>query len=159
MNRMKKQEAIELLTDLIGYTESENDYDGAIQMAIEALQNLSKPNNGLQGSDLISRQVAIEAIEDHMKAYTSEMDGYNMARRHMKELIEVLPPAQPEPLAVTIDHELTKDECDRFKQAMRNAPIQLLPYAQPSDDYNRGWHDGRQALREEIWEDGRDRLD
>lgn len=28
-----------------------------------------------------------------------------------------------------------------------------------SDDYERGWEDGREALREEIWEDGRDRLD
>lgn len=35
---MANEEAIELLTDLIGYIESENDYDGAIQMAIEALK-------------------------------------------------------------------------------------------------------------------------
>ena len=34
-----------------------------------------------------------------------------------------------------------------------------LPPAQSSDDYERGWEDGRKALREEIWEDGRDRLD
>ena len=34
-----------------------------------------------------------------------------------------------------------------------------LPSAQPSDDYERGWHDGREALREEMWEDDRDRLD
>ena len=34
-----------------------------------------------------------------------------------------------------------------------------LPSIQPSDEYNRGWHDGREALREEMWEDGRDRLD
>ena len=37
--------------------------------------------------------------------------------------------------------------------------IQNLPSAQPSDDYNRGWEDGRKALREEQWENGRDRLD
>lgn len=37
--------------------------------------------------------------------------------------------------------------------------LDALPSVQPSDEYNRGWHDGRKALREEIWEDGRDRLD
>ena len=45
------------------------------------------------------------------------------------EAIEELPPAQPEPLTVTIDYELSKDECDRLKQAMRDAPIMLLPSA------------------------------
>ena len=34
-----------------------------------------------------------------------------------------------------------------------------LPSVQPSDDYNRGWEDGQNALREEQWENGRDRLD
>ena len=37
--------------------------------------------------------------------------------------------------------------------------LRELPSIQPSDEYNRGWHDGREALREEMWEDGRDRLD
>lgn len=47
------------------------------------------------------------------------------------EAIEALPSAQPKTLTVTIDHELSKDECDRLKQAMRDAPIMLLPSAQP----------------------------
>lgn len=37
--------------------------------------------------------------------------------------------------------------------------IDNVPSIQPSDEYNRGWHDGREALREEIWEYDRDRLD
>ena len=37
--------------------------------------------------------------------------------------------------------------------------ILALPSAQPSDEYVRGWKEGREALREEIWEDGRNRLD
>lgn len=37
--------------------------------------------------------------------------------------------------------------------------LESVPSAQSSDDYERGWEDGRKALREEIWEDGRDRLD
>ena len=37
--------------------------------------------------------------------------------------------------------------------------ITAMPSTQPSDDYNRGWEDGQNALREEQWENGRDRLD
>ena len=44
-------------------------------------------------SDFISRQMAIEAIAAHLKAYTSNRSGYNMARRHMMELLAVLPAA------------------------------------------------------------------
>lgn len=36
--------------------------------------------------------------------------------------------------------------------------IEELPSAE-SEAYNRGWEEGREALRKEIWEDGRDRLD
>ena len=39
------------------------------------------------------------------------------------------------------------------------AEIELVPSARPSDDYNRGWEDGQNAVREEQWENGRDRLD
>lgn len=46
--------------------------------------------------DLISRQAAIEAINDHIAAYTSDRPEYNMARRHMAELIAVLPSVQTE---------------------------------------------------------------
>lgn len=42
------------------YSFRDGDYLEALDMAIEALQNLSKPNNGLQGSDLISRQDALK---------------------------------------------------------------------------------------------------
>ena len=47
------------------------------------------------------------------------------------EAIEALPSAQPKTLTVTIDHELSKDECDRLKQAMRDTPIMLLPSVTP----------------------------
>lgn len=39
------------------------------------------------------------------------------------------------------------------------ACISAVPSAQPSDEYERGWKEGRETLREETWEDGRDRLD
>lgn len=43
---------------------------------------------------------------------------------------------------------------DRAKEA-----LEQLPSAQPDKTYEQGWKDGREALRKEIWEDGRDRLD
>lgn len=36
--------------------------------------------------------------------------------------------------------------------------LKKLPSAE-SEAYNLGWKEGREALRKEIWEDGRDRLD
>ena len=37
--------------------------------------------------------------------------------------------------------------------------IEGLPSAQPLDEYDRGWKEGREALKEEMWEYVRDRLD
>lgn len=44
-------------------------------------------------SDYISRQVAIKAIKGHINFVNADMEGYNMARRQMMELIELLPAA------------------------------------------------------------------
>ena len=58
---MTREEAIEQLRNL----SQANFYPStimALDMAIEALQDLSKPNNRSQGSDLIRRQDAIEAV-------------------------------------------------------------------------------------------------
>ena len=52
---MTREEAIEILC-AYGVPQDEKGFREALDIAIEALQNLSKPNNGLQGSDLISRQ-------------------------------------------------------------------------------------------------------
>lgn len=63
---MDRIEAMKLLSEIKHYLTAGNPvWDKevvaeACDMAIEALQNLSKPNNGLQGSELISIQMAIE---------------------------------------------------------------------------------------------------
>ena len=66
---MTREEAIKLIehisitfvpTDQYGDYDDPQPYEEALDMAIEALQNLSKPNNGLQGSDLIRRSDAID---------------------------------------------------------------------------------------------------
>ena len=43
---------------------------------------------------------------------------------------------------------------DMCEKAVRNQPS-----TQPSDEYDRGWKEGREALKEEMWEYVRDRLD
>lgn len=73
--------------------------------------------------DLISRQAAIDAVE---KAVTKEA-----ARWSIKEL----PPAQPEPITVYIDHELTREEYKKLREDVANAPIMLRPAAQPEQQW------------------------
>ena len=41
------------------------------------------------------------------------------------------PSAQPEPIKINIDHELTKDEYEKLLKDMADAPIVLLPSARP----------------------------
>lgn len=44
--------------------------------------------------------------------------------------------------------------CPRWNRVIRTT----LEEAQPDKTYEQGWKDGREALRKEIWEDERDRL-
>lgn len=70
--------------------------------------------------DLISRQDAIDI------AYP-----FDDNERHLIDALESLPSAQPEPITVNIDHELTQEEYEKLRKDMANAPIMLLPAAQP----------------------------
>lgn len=45
--------------------------------------------------------------------------------------------------------------CPRWNRVIRTT----LEEAQPDKDYEKGWEEGREALRKEIWENERDRLD
>ena len=73
--------------------------------------------------DSISRQDAIDMLE--MYPFT-EYGDYEEAR----EVINRLPSAQPEPITVNIDHELTQEECEKLRKDISNAPIMLSPSAQ-----------------------------
>ena len=82
---MDKEQAIDLLDNLIGMIEDNqgNDYDTAFRMAIDALKaQLSQESTT---SDLISRQAALDVAS-----------GYCHPANIAKELAK-LPPAQPEP--------------------------------------------------------------
>lgn len=88
---MTKEETIKWLESLkaeIGKSEHRTlwHYAEAIDMAIEALtyQNLSKPNNTCEG-DLISREDAMGAVQDHFNAdgFKGYYDGQEMMDRIM----------------------------------------------------------------------------
>ena len=88
---------------------------------------------------LIDRRVAIEAIKEiRDKIWEVDIPSPTVPEyiEHHQQMIHLM------------------NECDN-----KLHELYLLPPAQSSDDYERGWEDGRKALREEIWEDGRDRLD
>ena len=88
--------------------------------------------------DLIDRQAAIDALADmHCK---SDEDGYVwIIRSDAWARIDALPSAEP-------DNDMIH---------LQNDMIHL----QKEQAYLQGWEEGREALREEMWEDGRDRLD
>lgn len=83
-------------------------------------------------SDTIYRQAAIEEIfkeplyESGMKERTA-----SAVVHAIYEKIKSLPSAQPEPITVNIDHELTQEEYVKLCKDMASAPIVLLPSAQP----------------------------
>lgn len=82
---MNKEQAIDLLDNLIGMIEDNqgNDYDAAFRMAIEALKTQLSQEGTI--SDTISRQAALDVAS-----------GYCHPANIAKELAK-LPPAQPEP--------------------------------------------------------------
>lgn len=83
-------------------------------------------------SDLIRRQAAIEAMRKCQTYRFSATEPRMIMLAAAEEVIEELPSAQPD-----------------------NDMIHL----QKEQAYLQGWEEGREALRKEKWEDGRDRLD
>ena len=94
--------------------------------------------------DLISRQAAIDAIKEFQHGAAKwrdeqeeRSDIWHRADSAIASALEIglrvkkLPSAQPEPITVNIDHELTQEEYEKLRKDMANAPIMLLPAAQP----------------------------
>lgn len=115
---MKKEEAIKRLKELRSGNwwafEDPNEIDitnGALDMAIEALQNLSKLNNGSQGSDLISRQDAIDAfgLSEKTRKYGGDHSGYDTIMLYeIQDVLESLPSAGPK-TGEWIEHEWAEE--------------------------------------------------
>lgn len=74
-------------------------------------------------------------------AFIAKLDHVPMVQEAIRKAMDTMP---------TIELPYTDEEI----QAMQD-----LEQAQLDKAYELGWKDGREALRREIWEDGRDRLD
>lgn len=74
----------------------------------------------------VQRQTETQTLADQSFAR-----GWNACNRQWMGELSQLPSAQPEPITVNIDHELTQDEYEKLRKDMANAPIMLLPSVQP----------------------------
>lgn len=97
---------------------------------------------------LISRQAAIDAM--------SVINDSICEQQAIDALCE-LPSAQPEPMIISIDPELTHDEFEKLRKDLADAPIVLMPSAQPEiircKDCKH--YDGRRDVcHNMVWGDG-----
>ena len=104
---MTREEAIELLDNLVGMVEDNqgSDYDDALKMAIEALRT---------DGDTISRQAAIDALAEHEKSRGHNYTLFVDIVSECAEVIRDLPPTQPDgiPLKWIDKHLKWLDNCD-----------------------------------------------
>lgn len=138
---ISRQDAIEILRDTpIDIRSTREDdihtlYATAQNMAIEALRCSDIPNNSQNPSDTELKTTTGAVSEADLISRQAVLDIVLLdpgITSWQLEMINKLPPAQPD-----------KD----------------MIHLQKEQAYMQGWEDGRKALREEIWEDGRDRLD
>lgn len=74
---------------------------------------------------LISRQAAIAYA---ISGRTREFNGEKWIRvSEVRESLQTMPSAQPEPIRLRLDHELSKEEYERLKKDCAEQPIILLP--------------------------------
>jgi hypothetical protein len=126
----------------------------AMEFAVEALKAQIATDTNVGSNDLISRQtlqneLALYLIDD----VTSEDEaGYNRAINDIQKMVLHLPSAQPEPIKVSVDREMTEEELKELKKKIADSPVVLLPSAQPERTCvncgrtanNGGWYaDGR----------------
>lgn len=109
-------------------------------------------------SDPTDRQTAINeliAMREHIDAKMSIVGqiAYDMAIEALRQ-----PSVQPDTDEWCHDCKEYDQEhhcCPRWNRVIKTT----LEEAQPDKAYEKGWEEGREALRKEIWENERDRLD
>ena len=95
-------------------------------------------------TDLISRQAAIDALVNTVSEIglhdNSEVARYGATfRQHeIKDIIEKLPSAQPEPIKINIE-DFNKEDWERLKKEWENTPITVLPSVQPEPSIPLSW--------------------
>lgn len=117
-------------------------------------------------NDLIRRGDAIDTLNEDAELLRRVLDntdlvgaerakyewGLGLVESHIADM-EDLPPAEPEPIKVSVDHIMTEEELKELKQKIANSPVVLLPSAQPERDeelltaisreaYDQGYNDG-----------------
>lgn len=96
---------------------------------------------GERMSDLIRRQDAIDRINKQRKHLHPESDSRDYigdcAYRICVEILDVLPSAEPEPIKLRVDHDLTEEEIKNLKQKIADSPIVLIPSAQRRGKWER----------------------
>ena len=171
---MTNELAIRILTgDVLGTSEQTQE---AVTMAVKALSQSYVPDTNV--GDKISRQAAIDALwkalfkyEDDAEKQFQESDELDVSEwilhrifvQNMSDIdrqtILNLPSTQPD-CSDCIKHGGDWD-CDHVHCHKGEAaqPDNDMIHLQKEQAYLQGWEEGRKALRKEIWEDGRDRLD
>lgn len=99
--------------------------------AMDVIKHLPSAQPDLQptcnqlATDCISRQAAIDSLNE-------VDDGASISTAIT--VVEEMPSAQPEPITINSDYELTQEEYEKRRKDikdMANAPIMLLPSVQP----------------------------
>ena len=93
----------------------------------------------MKANDTIYRQ---DAIDSMMKLQAEDIEAYGASipegfdGDRAVTALKALPSAQPEPIRLRLDHELSKEEYERLKKDCAEQPIILLPKesAQPGED-------------------------
>ena len=137
---MNNREAITLLRNLEdsldSYCELNEEGKTAFRMAIEALNCSEIPNN----SDTISRQAAIDALEEPCKVSDTWADEYAVGERTQWEkdvkTLNNLPSAQPERTCVNCGR--TVNNGGWYADGRTRCPIEEH-YALPKDGYCHLW--------------------
>lgn len=81
-------------------------------------------------NDLIRRGDAIDAVFERIKQIGFEENADVLS---IRQAVREVSAVQPEPITVYIDHELTQEEYEKLRKDVANAPIMLLPSAQPEN--------------------------
>lgn len=105
----------------------------------------------MSDKDTIYRQAAIDAF------WKLDIELKPSAIDAITDMLKKLPSAQPD-CSDCIKHGGDWD-CDHVHCHKGKQPDKDMIHLQKEQAYLQGWEEGRKALREEIWEDGRDRLD
>lgn len=121
----------------------------------------------MSDKDTVYRQAAIDALEKEKPTPFVNKDGsidpFGAGRQNQwyRDGIAImnLPSAQPD-CSDCIKHGGDWD-CDHVHCHIGKSaqPDNDMIHLQKEQAYLQGWEEGREALRKEIWENGRDRLD